>query len=234
VLCHQAKVKPAPVVGKQESEMKIAIIGSGNVGRALGGSFARAGQDVTLVARDPDHAGTAAAEIGVAAAASVADAARDADVLVLAVPYTAVEDLVAELDGAAAGKVLIDATNPLRGDYSGLSTAGEASGAEHLAELFPGARVVKAFNTLFAAAQADPATHGTTLDALYATDDDEAAAVVATLATAIGFRPVRVGPLAAARELEAAAWLNIRLQMLSGGDWRSAFVLVGAPLAAVA
>jgi NADPH-dependent F420 reductase len=214
--------------------MKIAIVGTGNVGKALGGSLARAGQAVTLAARDPGHAEAAAAELGVVAAATPQDAARDADVIVIAVPYTAVDDVAVELGGAASGKVVIDATNPLRPDYSGLSTTGGASGAEHVAELLPGARVVKAFNTLFAAAQADPTTHGLTLDALYATDDDGAAAVVSELATAIGFRPVRVGPLAAARELEAAAWLNIRLQMLSGGDWRSAFVLVGAPLGAVA
>jgi predicted dinucleotide-binding enzyme len=103
-----------------------------------------------------------------------------------------------------------------------------------VAELLHGARVAKAFNTLFGSVQADPQMHGTTVDALYATDDEVAGSTVAELATSLGFRPVRVGPLASAQELEAMAWLNIRLQMVSGGDWRSSFVLVGAPIASIA
>ena len=94
--------------------------------------------------------------------------------------------------------------------------------------------MVKAFNTLFAGIQANPATHGQVLDALYATDDDEAGAVVASLASAIGFRPIKVGPLSAARKLEAMAWLNIRLQLINGGAWQTSYVLVAAPEAAVA
>jgi predicted dinucleotide-binding enzyme len=81
---------------------------------------------------------------------------------------------------------------------------------------------------------ANPAALGTTLDALFATDDADARAVLVELAGSIGFRPVYVGPLAAARELEAMAWLNIRLQMLTNGSWTSSYVLVGAPEAAVA
>jgi hypothetical protein len=92
--------------------------------------------------------------------------------------------------------------------------------------------VVKAFNTLFAGVQGNPAALGTTLDALYATDDDAAAATIAALAESIGFRPVRVGPLAAARELEAMAWLNIRLQLLSDGGWQTSYLLVAPPAAA--
>jgi predicted dinucleotide-binding enzyme len=93
---------------------------------------------------------------------------------------------------------------------------------------------VKAFNTVFAGVDADPTALGTTLDALFATDDADARAAVAALAASIGFRPVHVGPLAAARELEAMAWLNIRLQMLSNGAWTSSYVLVGAPESALA
>ena len=214
--------------------MKIAIIGTGNVGQAIGGSLVRAGHTVTFAARDAATTRQVAATAGASASASPADAARDADVIILAVPYLAAEQVAAELDGQAAGKVVIDATNPLKADYSGLSTEAGGSGAERFATLLEGAHVVKAFNTLFASVQADPGAHGTALDLLYATDDSTAKTAVIALASSLGLRPVSVGPLAASRELEAMAWLNIRLQMITGGDWRSTFVLVDAPAAATA
>ena len=213
--------------------MKVAIIGTGNVGRALGTSLARAGHDVTFAARDAAKARLVAAELGAWAAASAGDAVDAADVVVLAVPYAALGALAGEIRDRVAGKVVVDATNPIKADYSGPALA-TGSGAEHVAALLPGARVAKAFNTLFASIQADPGTLDTPLDALYATDDDAARTTLAELLRSVGFRPVHVGALSAARELEALAWLNIRLQMTTGGDWRSSFILVGAPSAATA
>lgn len=212
--------------------MKIAVIGTGNVGSALGSSFSRAGHHVTFAARDTEKARNVATDAG-AGAATATEAAAGADVVVLAVPYAAVGAVAAEIVPVIAGKVVVDATNPLKPDYSGLATAGGPSAAERLAGLLPGARVVKAFNTLFATNQANPSGQGTTLDALFATDDDAAAAAVAALASSIGFRPVRVGPLAAAQELEGLAWLNIRLQMLNNGAWNTAYVLVAPPETAI-
>ena len=214
--------------------MKIAIIGTGNVGKAIGSSLVKAGHEVTFAARDAATTRQVATAAGASASASVADAARHADVIILAVPYLAAEQVAAELDGQAAGKVVIDATNPLKADYSGLSTEAGGSGAERFAQLLEGAHVAKAFNTLFASVQADPTAHGAALDLLYATDDPASRTAVIALATSLGLRPVSVGPLAASRELEAMAWLNIRLQMISGGDWRSTFVLVDPPAAATA
>ena len=97
----------------------------------------------------------------------------------------------------------------------------------------PGTAVVKAFNTLFASNIADPKGHGVEIDGLYAADDVAAGATIAELLASIGLRPVKVGGLIRARELEALAWLNIQLQMATGGDWRTAFTLVGAPAVAV-
>lgn len=213
--------------------MNIAIIGTGNVGSALGGSLARAGHAVTFAARDAAKAAEVAAASG-AAVASPADAVSGAEIVVLAVPYGAIGEVVAEIGAVAVGKVVVDVTNPLKPDYSGLATGDGPSGAEQVAAALPGAAVVKAFNTVFAGNQADPTSQGTTLDALFATDDEAAAAAVAELASSIGFRPVQVGPLAAARELEALAWLNIRLQLISSGAWRTAYVLVAAPASAIA
>ena len=140
--------------------MKIAIIGTGNVGKAIGGSLVRAGHEVTFAARDAATTRLVASAAGASASASAADAARGAEVIILAVPYLAAEQVAAELDGQAAGKVVIDATNPIRADYSGLATGAGESGAEHFARLLEGAHVVKAFNTLFASVQADPGAHG--------------------------------------------------------------------------
>ena len=211
--------------------MNIAIIGTGSVGQALGASFVRAGHTVTFAAQDADKTRKVAEATGAAAAGSPAAAASLADVVVIAVPWGPAEAVAREIAAAVEGKVVIDATNPLKVDSTGLAVD---NGAEQLARLLPGARVAKAFNTLFSSVQANPGTHGTTVDGLYATDDETARTTVAELLASIGLRPVHVGPLAAARELEALAWLNIRLNMIAGGDWQSTYVLVGAPAAAVA
>ncbi len=214
--------------------MKIAIIGTGNVGQALGKSFTRAGHDVTYAARDQRKTQDTAASIGASAATVPADALKAADIAVLAVPYSACSEIASEVIEAARGKIVIDATNPLKPDFSGLATEGKAtSGAEQIASWMPGARVVKAFNTLFASVQGNPQAHGVTIDALYATDDEEARNVVGELLRSMGFRPVYVGPLARARELEALAWLNMQLQMSAQGSWNTAINFVGAPEAAV-
>lgn len=212
--------------------MKIAVIGTGNVGRALGGSFARAGHEVTLAARDAARTAAVADELGVTAAPSPVEAARDAEVIVLAVPYGAATSVAEALAPVARDKVVIDVTNPLKSDYSGLATEGGPSAAERLAEPLVDAHVVKAFNTLFATVQGDPEALGSTVDALYATDDEAARQAVSALAESVGFRPVYVGPLTAARELEALAWLNIRLQLLTNGTWNTAFVALNPPEAA--
>ena len=214
--------------------MKVAIIGTGNVGSALGGTFARAGHDVTLAARDAAKAERVAREIGVTAAPDAATALEDAEVVILAVPFGSIEQVADEIRSRVIGKTVIDVTNPLKADYSGLANEGGPSAAEHLAGLLPEARVVKAFNTLFGAVQADPGALGTTVDALYATSDDVARATVAELIGSLGLRPVNAGPLEAARQMEALAWLNMRMQLQSNGDWRATFVLVNAPAAAIA
>jgi NADPH-dependent F420 reductase len=213
--------------------MKVAIIGTGNVGSALGSTLAKAGHEVTFAARDEVKTRALAHQLGAGAAATPQEAAARADVIVLAVPFPAEREVARAIAPVTDGKVVIDTANPLKPDYSGLATGPDASGAELLAGELPGARVAKAFNTLFAGLQADPGAHGTSLDVLIATDDDVARDTVAILASSAGFRPVVVGPLAAARELEAVAWLNIRLQLLNDGRWDTAVGFVAPPASAV-
>lgn len=207
--------------------MKVAMIGSGNIGQALGGALVNAGHQVTLAAREAGETNTVAQAIGASTAATAQEAVDGSDVVVLAVPYTALAAVATEIKDSVAGKVVIDVTNPM-----GTAPA-ESSAAEQLAAWLPGANIVKAFNTTFAGLLANPTAHGQTLDALYATDDAVARRTVATLIRSIGFRPVYAGTLSVARQMEAMAGLNIQLQIASKGDWRSSFVLVGAPEAAI-
>ena len=202
--------------------MKVSIIGAGNVGKALGSSIGRAGHEVNISASTPESARAAAREIGASAAQTNSAAARDADVVILAVPYADAGDQVAaEIAGDVAGRVVIDATNPIKPDYSGLATDG-ASGAEELQTRLPDAKVVKAFNTIFATNQADPKRE---IDGFVAGDDSDAKAVVMTLVDSMGFTPVDVGPLAQARYLEGMAWINIGLNSANGWNWSSVWHL---------
>jgi hypothetical protein len=207
--------------------MDIAIIGAGNVGRALASSVTRAGHSVTISSASGDSARAAAEESGARAAASGHEAAEGADLIVLAVPYAAVDDVLAEIGSALSGKVLVDATNPVKPDYSGLATNG-TSGAEVIQGKAPGARVVKAFNTAFAARQADPGVAGgLRVDGYVAADDAEAKQAVLSLLGDLGFNPVDTGGLTMARHLEGMAWLNISLQMKNGWSWQAGWKLIG-------
>lgn len=212
--------------------MKVAIIGTGNVGQALARSLAGAHHEVVIAGRDAAKAATTATALGVGSAADARAAAADAEVVILAVPFASSGEAVArEIGPVVGGTVVVDATNPLLPDYSGLATAGGPSAAEQFAAWLPDARVVKAFNTLFASNQGASADPDTRLDGLFATDDEDARDVASALLASIGLRPVHVGPLARARELEALAWLNISMQLVHGGDWRTSIVLVDPPAA---
>lgn len=212
---------------------RIAVIGTGNVGGAIGAAAAKAGYEVVFASQHADKAREVAASAGAAAAPTAREAAKDADIIVLAVPYTSIAAVAADIAPVAAGKVVIDPTNPLKPDFSGLAVGSDTSAAEEIARLLPESRVVKAFNTVFAGNTANPRALGYQLDSLFATDDDTARDAVWGMSSSIGFRPIHVGPLAASRELEAMAWLNIRLQLLTNGSWNTAYALVSPPEAAL-
>lgn len=199
--------------------MNIAIIGSGNVGRALAGSSVRAGHAVTISSKNPDHARATAQATGARSAGSNRDAVKDAELVVLAVPYQAVGTVVDELGPTLEGKILVDVTN--RQSIDGTSAA------EQIQARAPKARVAKAFNTAFASRQTDPVVDGVQLDGFVAGDDAEAKAKVLELVRSIGFRPIDAGPLGMARALEALAYLNISLNSRNGWPWQSGWKLVG-------
>jgi predicted dinucleotide-binding enzyme len=202
--------------------MKIGIIGTGNVGKALGTSLTRAGHDITFAASTPASAQAAAAEIGATAADSPSAAASGAEITILAVPYVDAGGAVAsEIADAVKGRIVVDATNPIKPDYSGLAISG-SSAAEEFQRRLPEASVVKAFNTLFATHQANPSKE---IDGYVAGDNADAKAKVMDLVDSMGFTPVDVGPLSAARTLEGMAYLNIGLNAANGWSWTSSWHL---------
>jgi NADPH-dependent F420 reductase len=211
--------------------MKVAIIGAGNVGTALATSLSRAGHDVLITSRDPDDAASAAAASGGRVVASNAAAASQADVIIPAVAFTDIADVASEIAGPATGKPVVDVTNRLGFGEAGPEIDTTSSNAEELATLLPKSSVVKAFNTLFASKQVDPITDGVQLDGYVAGDDASAKATVLDLVRSIGLRPVDVGPLSRARQLEGLAFLNMALNIVNQGSWQSGWKLVGAPAA---
>lgn len=190
--------------------MNIAILGSGNVGGTLARAWTKAGHPVVIAARDPGAGKYEAFKAEGVAAAPVAEAVAGAQAVLLATPWSATEDAVRSA-GDLSGKILIDATNPLKPGLSGLVHAGDTSGGEQVAAWATGAKVVKAFNTIGSARMADPVLEGRAATMLVAGDDAEARAAVAQLARDIGFDAVEAGGLVMARTLEPLALLWITL-----------------------
>jgi 8-hydroxy-5-deazaflavin:NADPH oxidoreductase len=206
--------------------MKIAIIGTGSVGSALGSGFAKAGHEVVFGVRDPakPEVGKLVEETG-ARAASVAAAASDAEVVVLAMPWGAAQDVI-KTAGGLSGKIVFDCINPLNATFSGLDTGDSPSAAQQVAAWAPGARVVKVFNTTGAGNMADPHYGGDRATMLYCGDDQGAKEVAAKLAGDLGFEPVDAGPLSAAYLLEHFAMLWIHLAYGAGLGRNIAFKLM--------
>jgi predicted dinucleotide-binding enzyme len=174
---------------------RIGIIGDGNVGGALARGLQRAGHDVKAVGKDK---------------AAVREAIAWADVVFLAVPFAAIDDVIEVAGSQLAGKTLVDVTNALAADMS-LAIGFTTSGAETLQKKAPKARVVKAFNTVFAQHMDSGRLGDVPLTALVAGDDADAKKIVLDLAGEIGFDAVDAGPLVNARLLEPLGVLNIQL-----------------------
>ncbi|WP_339635212.1 NADPH-dependent F420 reductase [uncultured Sneathiella sp.] len=196
--------------------MNIAIIGTGNVGTGLAKVLSKTRHGVVFGARTEDK-GHAAADAfvkeygGNVRGSDVAGAVRDADVVILAVPYAETADVIA-IAGSLSGKIVIDATNPLTEDFSGLTLGFESSAAEEIQKRVAGAPAVKAFNTVFAQIYAEgPRFSERPVQVFYAGDDDAAKKVVSEIINAAGFDAVDAGPLKNARYLEPLAALNIQL-----------------------
>jgi 8-hydroxy-5-deazaflavin:NADPH oxidoreductase len=179
---------------------KIGIIGNGNVGSALERGLKRAQRDVRATGSDKD---------------AIRNTVEWADVIILAVPFGAVEDVTRTIGGLGDGKTVIDVTNALTEDMK-LALGYTTSGAEELQKQLPRARVVKAFNTQFAQHMDSGKLGDQRLTVFVAGDDADAKRTVVDVASAIGFDAIDAGPLANARLLEPLGYFNIQLGYVLG------------------
>ena len=208
--------------------MKIAVLGTGKVGSVLGGRWASKGHSVVFGSRDPHSEKTLAAMRkigGDARAVSWRDAAAGAEVLLLAMPWTAVAGVLAAV-GDVAGKVIIDCINPINAEFTGLDLGHTTSAAEQIAELARGAHVVKAFNVVSATTMANPRYGGEPATLFFCGDDSRAKTIVKQLAEELDFEGVDAGPLRNARYLEPLAMLYIHLAVKQGWGSNCAFKIV--------
>lgn len=202
--------------------MHIGIIGTGSMGSALGQRWANANHQVFYGSRDPGHARNMVEMMGPnVQGGSIANAADFGEVILLAVPWSGVDDVLEEA-GDLEGGVVIDCTNPFQEDTFDLAIGTTESAAEYIHYKAKNAQVVKAFNTLFANNIARVDDFGESkAPMLYCSDDNSAKSIVVQLGKDIGFRPVDCGPLRNARHLEAMAALSVSMgfELDMGTDW---------------
>ena len=188
---------------------RISIIGTGNMGSAIADIAAKGGHTVERFNQ------------------SSGDQPVTGDLVVLAVPYPAVADVIAKRGGQLAGKVVVDITNPLNFQtFDSLTVPADSSATAQIAAALPQSRVIKAFNTTFAATLASGALGNLPTTVLIAGDDTDAKAQLADLITAGGLRAIDAGPLRRARELEALAFLQITLAAAQKLPWTGGFAVV--------
>jgi predicted dinucleotide-binding enzyme len=174
---------------------KIAIIGRGNVGTALKNGLERVGYEVNTAGKDPDR---------------IRQLAAWGDIMILAVPFGAIDSVISAMGDALEEKILLDVTNALTPDMQ-LAIGCTTSGAEELQKKAPRAKVVKAFNTVFAKNQSSGKVKDQTLTLFVAADDSVAKQQVLTLGEHLGFDAVDAGPLGNARWLETLGYFQIQL-----------------------
>jgi NADPH-dependent F420 reductase len=186
----------------------ISIIGSGNMGQAIAGLAGKGGHTVELL--------------------NSSDTAKEAtgDIVVLAVPYPKVAEVVAQRGAQLAGKVVVDITNPLDfATFDGLTVPADGSAAAEISALLPQSHVVKAFNTNFAATLVSGTVGGLPTTVLIAGDDADAKAQLGGVVAAAGLRAVDAGSLKRARELEAIGFLQITLAAGEKIAWTGGFAV---------
>lgn len=209
------------------TKQTIAVIGaSGNMGSAISKGLSKGNNRLLLLANESDKINTLVNEIRQAnATADVealqcpADASWEADIIILAVPFQAEKEIAAKIREVANQKIVISIANPLNETFNDLVTAPGTSAAEELQKLLPHSKVVKAFNTTFAADFATPVINGIQADAFIAGDDEEAVSTVSELVKTAGFNPVAAGELSVSRTLERMQLLLIQLGLKYNYNW---------------
>ncbi|HZZ71815.1 MAG TPA: NADPH-dependent F420 reductase [Pirellulales bacterium] len=200
--------------------MKLSIVGFGNVGQALARRWSAAGHEVTVCVRDPQAPRKQAAAAPMGASLEPLNHASRNAVVLLAIPWRTVAEVVPQL-GDLAGKIVLDCTNPVNPELTHLTLGFERSAGEILAEMLPTARIVKIFNTNGSSNMENPQYGDHRVTMLYAGDDAGANQIGAQLARDIGFEPVYLGPLRESRLLEplAMAWIKLARERRLGREF---------------
>ena len=209
------------------TKQTIAVIGaSGNMGSAISKSLSKGNYRLLLFSNEKEKTEALINEIKNSHAAAdlealecPTDASWEADVIILAVPFQAEKELAEKIREVANQKIVISIANPLNEAYEGLVTSPGTSAAEELQKLLPNAKVVKAFNTTFAADFSTPIIDGKQVDSFIAGNDEEALQTISELVTTAGFNPIVAGDLSVSRTLEAMQLLLIRLGMKYNYNW---------------
>lgn len=209
--------------------MRIGFIGIGNVGGTLATSLASKGHNIILGSRDQNSEDATALKEKIGTIASVhpiRDTIEKADVIVLATPWKISADLVREYAIHLKGKILIDCTNPLKSDLSGLEIGHTQSGAELIQSIAKEAKVFKAFNTTGFNITADPVLEGKKAAMFFCGDDQSSRHLVQQIVQDVGFEPIDAGNLTTARLLEPLAllWISSAYKFGLGRDF--AFTIV--------
>ena len=210
-----------------QTKQTIAIIGStGNMGSAISKGLSKGKHRLLLCSGDSEKVQDLVKQIKQThPAADVeeldcsVDASWEADIIILAVPYSAEKELAARLKDVANQKIVISIANPLNDTYDGLVTAADTSAAEELQKLLPHSKVVKAFNTTFAADFTTPVIDGKQVDAFIAGDNDDAVKTVTELVKTVGFNPIVAGKLSFSGTLERMQLLLIQLGIKYNYNW---------------
>ena len=208
--------------------MDIAILGTGRVGGALGPRWAGKGHRIVYGA--PDSEIEAVRQVleksgPHALAVPVAEAVARCQVVLLAIPWDVTRQVIDSL-GVLEGKILLDCTNPIKPDFSGLSLGSARSAAEQIAAWAPGAKIVKAFNTVSDATMVNPWYGGQKASMFFCGDDEDAKRIVRQLTDDLEMEPVDCGPLKNACYLESLGMLYIHLAIFGGWGGQCAFRLV--------
>ncbi len=216
------------------TKQTIAIIGAtGSMGSALAKSLAKGNYRLLLKANNQDKLNTLISEIvSTTASADVesvvctTEASWEADIIIMAVPFSAEKETAAKIKKVANQKIVISIANPLNETYDGLVTAPGTSAAEELQKILPNSKVIKAFNTSFAANFSTPVIDGKQTDALIAGDDEEALQTVSELVTTAGFNPIIAGNLSVSHTLENMQLLLIQLGLKYNYNWHAGWKIL--------
>lgn len=210
-----------------QTKQTIAVIGAnGNMGSAISRSLAKGPYRLLLKGNNQEELDALVKEIktknkgaDVEAAVCPAEASWEADIIILAVPFDAEKEIAPGIREVANQKIVISIANPLNEKYDGLVTAPDTSAAEELQKRLPNSKVIKAFNTTFAADFSTPVIDGKQVDAFLAGNDEDALQTVSGLVTTAGFNPILAGDLSVSRTLEHMQLLLIQLGMKYNFNW---------------